>query len=70
MLIQNRLGPLIYRLESGESVTQKELRRTVLLQSLDAAKLGEDYARQAIDRERWRTEDFRKCLEAACPTAS
>ena len=67
LAIPDRFGPLIERLEAGgEQLTQDDLRRLSQLQVLDVAKLGEDYARSAIQRETDHTESFRKLLEAQC----
>ena len=64
MTIPDRLSPLIAQLESGQSPTSEELRRLATIQALDLAKLGEDFAREAIAAERQAVADFRKLSEA------
>jgi hypothetical protein len=59
----SRVTSLIQRLEAGETPTQEELRRTVLLQALDTAKLGEDYVRELCQENSKQTEEFRAYLE-------
>ena len=46
--VPDRIGNLIKRLEAGESVTRQDVARLAALQSLDLAKIGEDFARQAM----------------------
>jgi hypothetical protein len=61
--IPSRISALIERVERGDDPTPEELRRIQLLQAFDLAKAGEDYARQAMEREERRTEEFRQLLE-------
>lgn len=50
--LPSRITELIRRIEAGDTVTQADVRRIVELQLLDAAKLGEDFVREAIQRDR------------------
>ncbi len=63
MILPDRIGGLIKRLEAGESVTQQDVDRLATLQLLDIAKAGEDFARETIQRDADRTEAMRKSLE-------
>lgn len=56
MIFPDRLGPLIARLEAGQPVTQGDLRLIATLQVLDIAKIGEDFVRDKMQRERDRLE--------------
>ncbi len=48
MVLPDRLAALIARVERGETITPEDWRRLATLQYLDLAKLGEDFAREAI----------------------
>jgi len=61
--VPSRVTALIERLEAGDDPTPAELGRVLLLQSLDVAKAGEDYLRQAVAAEERCTEEFRQALE-------
>jgi hypothetical protein len=52
MKLPPRIGDLIGRIEAGETITQKEVDRIALLQSLDIAKAGEDFVSEWVERER------------------
>lgn len=51
MQIPDRFSDLIAKVESGQPVTQKDVDRLTTLQSLDLLKTGDDFAREAIQRE-------------------
>lgn len=48
MQLPDRIGGLIAKVEAGEKLTAADLERVATLQYLDLAKLGEDFAREAI----------------------
>ena len=58
MTFPSRLEGLIKQLESGQPLTRDLVRRTEQLQILDLAKVGEDFAREAIERDRQGMDDF------------
>jgi hypothetical protein len=51
MTLPDRIGGLIARIEAGQTVTQDDVDRLATLQTLDLAKLGEDFARATIARD-------------------
>lgn len=51
MVLPDRLSGLIEKLEKGSPVSQQDLNRVASLQSLDLAKMGEDFARETIQRD-------------------
>ena len=55
MELPDRLSRLIERLAAGANLDAGDLRRAAALQALDLAKIGEDFAREAIRREREHT---------------
>lgn len=59
----SRITQLIQRIEAGETVTPEEADRIARLQSLDLAKLGEDFARDLCRREEEVTEQFKQLVE-------
>lgn len=61
MKLPSRIGDLIKRIEGGETVTQDEVDRIALLQSLDIAKAGEDFVIEWSERER----ETNRILEAS-----
>ena len=68
MDIPDRITPLIKQLEAGQALTVADVKRLAVLQVLDVAKIGEDFARAAIQRETDATSAFKKSLEAKCQT--
>lgn len=60
MTFPDRIGPLILRLERGEPVTQEEVDRLAVIQALDLARIGQEFARQMADADR----EHAKFLEA------
>ena len=52
MMLPNRIGKLIERIEVGDPVTQKDVDRIAVLQALDVAKLGEDFVKEFVVSER------------------
>jgi hypothetical protein len=56
MDVPDRIGKLIERIEAGETVTQKDVDRIAELQFLDLAKLGGDFAGEAVARDAKATE--------------
>jgi hypothetical protein len=62
MVLPDRIGGLIKRLEGGDAVTQRDVDRVVALQMLDLAKLGEDFAREQMQRNAALTESMRQSL--------
>ena len=55
----DRISGLIEKLEAGNEVTQKELDDVARLQALDLIKAGEDFVRDAIERDNEYTETFK-----------
>lgn len=47
----DRLSGLIATIEAGKIPAREDLERIALLQALDVAKMGEDFAREAIERD-------------------
>lgn len=47
----SRIQALIERLESGEEVSRADTRRILKLQALDVARMGEEFAEEAMERE-------------------
>ena len=63
MTFPDRISPLIERLERGLPISKEDLHRMVAIQALDLARIGEDFAREGIQREREHTERFRQSEE-------
>ena len=57
--LPDRLSSLIELLEKGQPVTQAELNRLATLQAIDVARMGEQFARQAIDADSKQAELLR-----------
>lgn len=66
MVLPDRISELMNLLEAGP-ISQAEVNRLAILQALDVAKLGEDFAREAIQREKDATAEMKKISEAAWP---
>lgn len=49
--LPDRLSSMITKLEAEQPISRKDLEKAVLLQALDLAKLGEDFARDTIANE-------------------
>ena len=60
IVLPDRIGPLIQRLEAGRPVTQDEVDRLAVLQALDLARIGQEFARQRAEADREQS----KLLEA------
>lgn len=60
--VPSTLDKLIARLDDGEDLTPEELRRAQQLQALHIAKAGEDFAREAAEREDEADEQLRQVL--------
>ncbi len=60
----NVLDTLLTTLESGQTLTPHTLRRMAALQAVALAKIGEDFANDAVARDRQTTEEVRKLLES------
>ena len=58
--VPDRISALIDKIEAGTQVTRGDLRRTVALQGLDLARLGQDFAREVIEMN----EEGIKLIEA------
>lgn len=48
MRLPDRLSALVAKVEAGQALTPDDLQRTALLQYLDLARLGEDFAREVM----------------------
>lgn len=64
MVLPDRISKLIASIEAGETVTQRDVNRVAALQALDLAKLGEDFAREAIQADQQLTDEFRQAAQA------
>ncbi len=51
MILPSRISDLMKRIEAGETVTREDVDRIATLQALDAARLAEDFVREAIARD-------------------
>lgn len=49
--LPDRIGPLIAKLEAGEDVSQWEVDRLAALQALDIARIGTEFAQEAMRRD-------------------
>lgn len=56
--IPDRLSGLMARLEAGDVITREDLARIETLQALDVARIGEQFAQEAMARDDERTRDF------------
>lgn len=54
LTVPDRISGLIEQLEGGGVLTQEVLRRTATLQSLDLAKLGQDFVEETC--KQWDTQ--------------
>lgn len=67
MDLPDRIGPLIKQLEAGRPLTSEDVKRTAALQALDTLKMGQDFAREAAQRQREHIAGIRQRWEALCP---
>ena len=58
----DRLSGLISRIEDGPPVTQADVDRLAILQAIDVAKIGEEFARETIRQNSAATENYREVL--------
>lgn len=58
MVLPDRIGKLIQRLEAGETVTRQDVDRLATLQALDLGRIGEDFARERMAADDKSTADL------------
>jgi len=58
MTFPDRISGLIAQLEAGKPLTHANVQRAGQLQALDLAKIGEDFARETIARNKKELDDL------------
>ena len=61
--LPDRLSDLIQQLEAGHAATDADIRTLCALQALDLARIGEQFARQTIERETEQTRRLEQGVE-------